>query len=203
MYVPKRFTNDNVLQSFELIRNNPLATVITCHPDGPFISHLPLVLEIEDDRMVLYGHLARANPHAALLSQSELTAVFMGPHTYITPDWYAVEDVPTWNYMTVHVRGKAQMISDFDGIIECLKKLTDHMEKDRSPRWEFSVPPDLQPGVLEKHIVGFRVEVEKEMTKFKLSQNRSDADFKGILEGLSAQSDDMSAAILKQMKALR
>jgi transcriptional regulator len=203
MYLPKRFTNENVLESLELIRNHPLATLITCHSTGPFLSHLPLVLEIEDERMVLYGHLARANPHAKLLPNSESTMVFMGPQAYISPVWYAQNDVPTWNYMTVHVRGVAEMIEDEQGIVECLKKLTEVMEAPRNPRWEFWVPEDLQDGQLQKHIVGFKMEVTSLQAKFKLSQNRSKEDFDGVLQGLATQSDDMSKAILKYMKNLR
>lgn len=203
MYIPKANLNDDPIETQDLIRKYPLATLITCHAQGPFISHLPLVLEIEEDRMVLYGHLARANPHADLLPRSKITAVFMGPHGYITPTWYAKEDVPTWNYMTVHAHGTVEMMEEDAGIVLCLKKLTDLMESNRSPAWKLSIPEDLQENPLSKHILGFKIQIEKIEAKFKLSQNRSDADFHGVLAGLSRQQDDLSRTLAQHMKNAR
>jgi transcriptional regulator len=100
MYLPPKFKNENQTEIIEIIEKYPLATIIS---PGPFISHLPLVIDPSSRDMILLGHLARANPHWKVLKDSQVTAVFHGPNTYITPKWYVVNNVPTWNYAVVHI----------------------------------------------------------------------------------------------------
>ncbi len=150
--------------------------------------------------MELVGHLARANPHSRALADHQATVIFQGPHTYITPVWYAQNDVPTWNYLTVHVTGRVDLIQDYEGIIVCLKDLAAQVEQYWPSGWEFFIPEDLSTGELEKNIVGFRIKVEEISFKKKLSQNRSAKDFSGILSGLAERTDENSLAILNEMK---
>ena len=206
MYLPKRFENGDIELSFDLMKRNPFATVISVGESGePFVSHLPLVAERENDRLVLYGHLARANPHAKLLERSGgVYVIFHGPHAYITPKWYVENDVPTWNYAVVHVRGACTMIADFKGITECLKKLTAHIEGGNPDGWKFWLPEDLSdPAVVEKSIVGFRIHAESIQSKLKLNQNRSEADREGVITGLKERRDDLSRGVLELMENLR
>lgn len=162
----------------------PLATLITTGENGPFISHLPLIVEDEKDGLWLYGHLARANPHVRSLDRAEVYAIFHGPNAYVTPLWYAENDVPTWNYAVVHVQGECEMIPDRQGIEVCLRKLSAHMERGER-KWEFWVPEDLA-GNLEKRISAFKIKVESLQAKFKLGQQRSAEDRKGVEAGLRA-----------------
>ncbi|MBS1968822.1 MAG: FMN-binding negative transcriptional regulator [Bdellovibrionales bacterium] len=200
MYVPTRFSNKDAGQSLDLIRQYPFATVFTVQGGMPFVSHLPLVLETHGDEMFLLGHLARANPHAKTIGQSDAYVIFHGPHQYITPVWYKENDVPTWNYAVVHITGSCELIEDTKNITECIEKLTNHMESGRSPRWDFWVPEDLQDEALSKHIAGFKIRVKSLQGKFKLSQNRSPEDRDGVMQGLQDQGDEMSLAILEMMK---
>jgi transcriptional regulator len=81
-----------------IIEKNPLATIITCEQNEPFISHLPLVLEENEEKdLFLIGHMARPNQHWKKIAASTSTIVFHGPNAYITPKWYEQNDVPTWN----------------------------------------------------------------------------------------------------------
>lgn len=205
MYLPKRFNNDDIEKSLQLIRNFPLATLISVGTNQtPYISHLPLVIESDANRnsFTLFGHLARANPHLQLLNQQKVYAIFHGPQAYITPRWYAENDVPTWNYAVVHAQGPCQLIEDVPGILNCLKKLTQQIEGQKPSGWEFWLPEDLQPGTLEKHIAGFQIQVETLQAKFKMSQNRSEADRQGVIQGLSQLEDDRSKEVLELMQAL-
>ena len=102
MYLPKRFKNGDLQKSISIIEKYPLETVISVTEAGPFVSHLPLVAENQESQLTLYGHLARANPHWKLLDRRDVYVVFNGPNAYITPTWYAENDVPTWNYAVVH-----------------------------------------------------------------------------------------------------
>ncbi len=230
MYLPARFKNENSEQTFELIRNYPLATVISVNDSSPLISHLPLVIERESfaakgptsadsSTFTLIGHLARANPHSRLLDSQTVTAIFHGPQAYITPRWYAENDVPTWNYAVVHAVGTVTLIEDDAGIVDALKALTAHVERTRqststeatephSEAWDFWLPPDLQAAPdsnarspLASAIVAFRIDVTQVQTKFKLSQNRSVLDRQGVIKGLEHRGDAQSLALAHLMKS--
>lgn len=199
MYLPKRFENSNLEQALAVMRASPLATLVSVDADQqPFVSHLPLIVERHGESLVLVGHLARANPHWKLLANSVATAIFHGPNAYITPKWYAENDVPTWNYAVVHARGRTTLIADRAGVIGCLEKLTAVVETG-ADRWQFWIPDDLAKGV-ERHIVGFEMHVESLLSKFKLSQNRSEADRVGVMRGLSARADAGSRGVMDLMK---
>lgn len=183
MYTPPKFRPENPAATLDLMRSYPLATLISIVGSQPMVSHLPLVIEQENGASVAYGHLARANPHASLLGGREVYAIFHGPNAYITPQWYEENDVPTWNYAVVHLKGKCQLLERFSEIESCLRKLSLAMEGKTG--WEFWLPEDLSdPKVVEKSIVGFRVEITELTTKFKLSQNRSAEDRKRVILGL-------------------
>ncbi len=202
MYNPQLFKSDDTTEAFDLMDQNPFATVITVVDGKPFVSHLPLTPKKVEDKIELIGHLARANPHWKSFANSQATVILHGPHTYITPKWYAENDVPTWNYSTAHVTGKIELIESHDGIVECLKELTVHVERHWTSGWEFFIPDDLKGDILPKSIVGFRVKVDKITFKKKLSQNRSPADRAGVLKGLESRGDDNSRSILTEMKKL-
>jgi transcriptional regulator len=195
LYLPRRFENTDVEKSLEVIRAAPLATLISQNAQlEPFISHIPLVAVQEGETIVLYGHLAKANPHAQLLQDKKIYAIFHGPEAYITPRWYTEHDVPTWNYAVVHIQGQVQELPDRAGVLQCLEKLTAHVD----PEWRFELPEDLQAP--ERFIVGFRITVESMKSKFKMGQNRSAADQKGVIHGLEKNGDDRSLAVMEYMK---
>jgi transcriptional regulator len=204
MYVPPKFKVDDHAASLELMRRYPLATLISSSgSEGSFVSHLPLIAETSPEGITLVGHLARANPHWKHFSKGSLTAVFCGPNAYITPHWYKVNDVPTWNYAVVHAVGRAEIIESYDGIIDCLKKLSDHMNQSSQVPWEFWLPEDLNSREsLPRAIVGFRVSVQSLVAKFKLSQNRSTEDREGVRHGLSQRDDDQSRQLLELMNQI-
>ncbi len=200
VYLPKSFENVDVERSLGLMRAAPLATIISVDEEQhPFISHLPLIAEQVGNRLVLVGHLARANAHSQLLGGAEATAIFHGPNAYITPTWYTENNVPTWNYAVVHARGRVALIQDRAGIVRCLEKLTAVVES--AGGWQFWIPDDLAT-TLERHIVGFELEVDGLSAKFKVSQNRSSADRAGVIRGLEARPDAGSHGVLALMREL-
>ncbi len=203
MYTPPKFRAEKSNEATELMDQYPFAMVISHTGAQPFISHLPLTVEHAGDKLVLIGHLARANPHWKLLSRHPVTVVFQGAHTFITPKWYAENDVPTWNYSVAHVTGRVELIESFEGIMDCLKKLTKHVERHWPSGWDFYIPDDLtDPKALSRNIVGFRIHVDEINFKKKLSQNRSAADREGVLKGLRARTDDNSRSVLADMLKL-
>jgi transcriptional regulator len=202
MYLPTRFDCQDKVAIRSIIENNPLATIITCEQNEPFISHLPLVLEENEEKdWILVGHMARPNQHWKKIAGSTSTIIFHGPNAYITPKWYEHNDVPTWNYATIHLKGVTTLISDTNGIELCLKKLSDVSEKNSSDPWDFWIPDDLSgTSQLSSAIVGFKISITEVKAKFKLSQNRSPKDLEGILKGLEARQDAKSSEIAKLMR---
>ncbi len=202
IYNPSKFKVHETTEHFQFIEQNPFATVISSTQDSPFVSHLPLTPILIDEQMVIIGHLAKANPHWKLLDNTPTTIIFHGSHTYITPKWYAQDDVPTWNYSVLHAKGSIELIQDESGLIDCLKSLTSHTEKIWPSGWDFYIPEDLSGDLLTKSIVGFKMKVASIEFKKKLSQNRSAKDRKGIFQGLSLRSDEQSLKVLSDMKKL-
>ncbi len=200
MYLPKRFENENFDESVELIRRHPLATIISLTEQGPFVSHIPLVLEKNPEGLSLIGHLARGNPHWKLLDNKSVYVIFHGPNAYMTPKWYEKNDVPTWSYAVVHINGTSSLIQDLAGIMTCLKKLSDAAEGDSKDPWKFWIPDDLAaPGVIERSIVGFEIRISDIKSKFKLNQTVSKASIDGCVHSLLSQSNDMNTELAKMM----
>ena len=202
MYTNAHTKADSDLEgAFKLIEYYPFGTLISINNGQPVISHLPLTpIQIgsfeKPTDLQLIGHLARANPHSKILANGPVTVAFMGGHAYITPKWYAENDVPTWNYSAIHVTARVELIEEYDGLIDCLKTLSAHAEKQWPSGWEFFLPDDLSPRrVLEKSIVGFRLHVETLNFKKKLGLNRSLADQLGVAEGLKSRPDSESHAV--------
>lgn len=119
MYNPQLFKSADIDEAFELMDRNPFATVITVSDGKPLASHLSLTPKKVGNQIELIGHLARANPHWKTFEDSRATVIFHGPHTYITPTWYAENDVPTWNYSIVHIAGKIELVESHQGIVDC------------------------------------------------------------------------------------
>jgi transcriptional regulator len=184
MYVPPAFAADRDT-ALAIIEAHGFATVITAGDDGPFASHLPLILDA--DRTHLIGHMARANPQWHDLERAPVLAVFHGPHAYVSPTWYAPrpDAVPTWNYVAVHVRGRAR-VHDGDASIAALAALTARHEPAGYP-----LDADAMAR-LSRAIVAFTIDLDEVSAKLKLSQNRSPADHGAVIDHLAA-SDDAGA----------
>lgn len=203
MYNPERYvaknSNENII---EFVQKFPFATVNSVYGGESSISHLPLVINQNHEKLQLIGHMAKMNPQWKTFKSSQVTAIFHGPHTYITPMWYAENDVPTWNYSVAHLIGTAELIESESGIIECLKDLSTQTEMAYPSGWDFFIPDDLSGDVLTKAIIGFKINIEKIEFKKKLSQNKTDADRIGIMAGLKMRTDEQSRWVLNDMKKI-
>ncbi len=203
IYLSKRFQNENVDHSLRLIEEFPLATLVSINDSAPFFSHIPLVVETDSDKIHLVGHIAKGNPHWKLMNDQPIHVIFNGPNEYVSPKWYVENDVPTWNYAVVHIEGQVSLIENLEGILGCLKKLSKSSEAKSQDPWEFWIPEDLAgPGVIEKSIVGFKIEVKSLKAKFKLNQSRSEGDLHGVIKGLEAKNTDSGRKVASLMKTI-
>ncbi len=95
--------------------------------------------------------------------------------------------VPTWNYVVVQARGPLRVVDDARWLHALVQRLTDTHEARRAQPWAVSdAPPDYVEQML-RAIVGIEIPVQRLEGKFKLSQNRSDADRLGVADGLAAE----------------
>lgn len=202
MYIPSSFQELNADRIDALVRDHDFASLISVSGDVPVVTQVPLLWDRAT--MTLSGHLASANPHAALLLEgTKVMAVFHGPHGYVSPTWYkdenpAVPNVPTWNYATVHMHGRVRRIDDAEGKFALVQALTRAYEGDHTDSWRPA--PAAGSEVRMRAIVGFRIAVEQIEAKFKLSQNRSAADRASVIASLEERGGDHDRAMADWMR---
>lgn len=201
MYNPPLFREDGLEAQHGLIRAHPLGLLITQGPDGLFASPLPFLLDAAaSPRGTLRGHLARANPHVRDLGDGDALVVFQGAEGYVTPSWYETKRetgkvVPTWNYAMVQVRGRPRLVEDREWLARHVADLTDRQEAGRAAPWAVSDAPERFVAGQLKGIVGVEVAIGRIEGKWKVSQNRPEADRAGVIDGLTAQGDAASLAM--------
>ena len=174
MYNPSRFAISDLSLAQQLIAEHPLALLIGPDADQQsFVSHIPLSVIEDEQGWLLEGHMARANPHWNWLSQqSTALAVFSGPSAYVSPSHYEdLQQVPTWNYLALHVYGSLSLIDEPPAKDALLKRLIARHEPAYAAQWR-GLPEEYRQKMLQA-IVGFHLRVTRWEGKFKLSQNRS------------------------------
>jgi len=144
--------------------------------DGPpLLSHVPFLIA-EDGRSAEL-HLVRSNPIARLDAPLPARLAVTGPHGYVSPDWYEVDDqVPTWNYVAVHLTGRLEKLPQAE-LPALLERLSDRFETALAPKPAWAMDK-MRPETLEKmlrQIVPYRLHIEEVESTFKLSQNKPDA----------------------------
>ena len=202
MYLPSHFEQHDTEALRALMREHPLATLVSLQADGPTADHVPL--EFDAATRTLRGHVARANPLWRVAGGQAVLAVFCGPQTYITPSWYASKAathkvVPTWNYTVVHSRGTLQVIEDAPWLHDLVSRLTRHHESPRAQPWAVSDAPDDYVQPMLRAIVGIQIPVDRLVGKWKVSQNRSAADRQGVAQGLALEAQDPQAAAMARL----
>jgi transcriptional regulator len=161
------------------------------HEEGssPVATHLPLVVKDEGPHGILEGHFARANRHWQTHAGCETLAVFSGPHTYVSPTFYDDPlSVPTWNYIAVHAYGPLELIDDEPGKDAVLTGLMQVHEPAMIESWR-NMPVSFRSSMLAG-IVAFRIPILHIEGKFKISQNRSQAERRTIQNAHASGSPD-------------
>lgn len=190
MYQPSAFREERLEILHDLIRAHPLATLITSGADGLIANLVPFILVDTGAKGTLRAHIARANDQvAALRAEAETLVVFQGPEAYITPSWYASKRehgrvVPTWNYVVVQVRGTPHLVDDTAWVKAQIGTLTHTQENNRAEPWHVTDAPAAFIEAQLAAIVGVEIPISAIEGKWKVSQNRSVADRKGVHDGL-------------------
>lgn len=206
MYLPPAFREDDPKTQFELIRASPLGLLITHGSLGLVANSIPfIVYPDEGGHGVLRAHIARANAQWKELAASpECLVVFRGPDSYVTPNWYPTKAdthqvVPTWNYATVHVWGRAEIMETPEWLRRQIGDLTHAMEAGFPKPWSVAEAPAEFIATQLKAIVGIEIRISRTEGKWKMSQNRNAADRAGVVEGLRATGDETQRKVADEV----
>lgn len=208
MYVPKFNEEKDLSILHSLVKSKPLGAWTTISDGEIAINHIPFVLhENQGELGTLVGHVARSNNiYQTFARDVDSVVVFQGHQAYITPSWYPSKHkhgkaVPTWNYVVVHAHGIPKKNEDPEWLLQHLNELTDIHENEQTQPWKISDAPDEFIEKLAEAIVGIEIPITKLTGKWKLGQNRPEADKLGTIAGLKSRVDSEShglASLLSQ-----
>jgi transcriptional regulator len=202
MYIPSHYAEQHANHLHALIETYPLGTWIVPSETIPLINHIPFLLDAEHN--LLLGHVARANP-VWQATRNSVVVIFHGPQGYVSPSWYPSKQehhraVPTWNYAVAHVHGTFEPIQDPEWLLQHVSQLSQKHEATQPKPWRISDAPCDYIDKMLTAIVGIKIHIERIEGKFKLGQNRSDADRAGAVRGLNGTPRASDTALADWMK---
>jgi len=193
-YPPPIHQDHDINHMIEVIKTYPLATVISVHDNQPLITHLPLIYENKK----LIGHIDINNPQAKLLADGNpVTLIFSGPQCYISPSIYTTPQLPTWNYIKVHLKGKVNTNTDKKALKQSLISMTEFLEAPDHKYILNAENPRLDKNL--DYIVMFEIEITHWEGKFKLSQNKKPKDIKAAREQLVSANKESITQFLNKV----
>lgn len=188
MYIPPSFKIEDQQEINQFIKTNNFGTLISTVEGKYFATHLPFLLQSQENGTFLTGHMARANPQWKSLQNQEVLVIFQGPHAYISSSWYSRENVkhpdvvvPTWNYTAVHVYGTFRITDDVEEMKKNMQDQIRFYEPD-----SYLLNNDSIYEHLFKAIVGFHIDVTRIEAKYKINQKDDEATRQGIIDALLA-----------------
>lgn len=200
MYTPLAFIQSASSETAALIDAYPFCVLACASGDEMQTVQLPL-LRVSEGITKLAGHIARANPLAALALGKDVTALFTGPHAYISPSWYqSAPNVPTWNYASVIIKGVFRIVEDDTAIARQMRTLSDRFENEQENPWDFDALPDDYRAKMLAAIVPFEIEVTEVISKSKMSQNKPREDVEGVIVQLEDGGSDLELATALEMQ---
>jgi transcriptional regulator len=207
LYNPRWFKEDRLEFLQAEMQRLSFGTLVTNASSGILASHVPMMLDLSTGgNGSLYGHVSRGNSQwRDTPSGSEGLAIFLGPDAYITPRWYQTkkEDgkvVPTWNYTAIHARGPVTFFEDSERLRVAVTNLTRHHESTAEDPWEVRDAPGPYIDAQLKTIVGFEMPITSIEGKWKMSQNRSEADREGVIAGLDERNAPLDSDVSNEMR---
>ena len=199
MYIPKLNLATDRDEIVAFMKQFSFATIITAKENLPIATHLPFLVNVKDNSVVLTSHFAKANEHWADIENNKVLVIFSEPHAYISPKNYdKVLNVPTWNYISVHAYGEGKLITETQKTFKILEATIDNYETAYRQQWDNF--PEEYKTKMAKGIVAFEILVTDLQAKKKLSQNRSNTEKQKIIDSLSKSNDTNEQIIAAYMK---
>ena len=200
MYIPRRYEEKDREKVFQFIREYSFGILISVKDGLPMGTHIPLLLgKNTAGEDTLTGHISIGNEQKyALTDGARVLAIFSGPHAYVSPRWYTQMNVPTWDYISVHVYGTVRIMEGKE-LRTALGHLVDNYERD--------LPRPVTMGEMSEKmlhdnirgILGFEIRVDEIQAAYKLSQNRDEKSYHSVIDHLD-QGDELARKIASEMK---
>ncbi|WP_395077870.1 FMN-binding negative transcriptional regulator [Flavobacterium sp.] len=200
MYIPDIYKNENQEEIKNFIHDNGFAILVNQTNGKLWATHIPLLLEEDNDgKSILVGHISRENPQGeSFKTNTNILAIFSGPHSYISSSWYDHENVPTWNYTAVHVYGNIKILN-LEESINSLKNLVDKYEiNSKNPvRVEDMSKETMRQAI---GIIAFEIEIISIDAVKKMSQNRDTKNYENIILELEKTGNVIDKQVAQEMK---
>jgi len=199
MYIPQHYKNENIEEVKDFLSKNSFGILVNQIDGKPWATHIPL--ELDNDKNgndVLVGHIAKANPQWKNFKETrQVLCIFNGPHSYISSSWYKEEEVPTWNYIAVHVYGTIEILDD-EAILASMHRLVNKYEA--NSKYPISIDNLSKKTMRQiKGVVGFQIKIDKIKAAYKLSQGR-EHDHPMIISELEEQKTSVGNEMARLMK---
>ena len=198
MYIPNHYKEEDKSKLLDFIRGNSFGILIS---GGEKLhgTHLPFLVEEKGTEIILVSHMAKANPQWNKFNETnELLVIFTGPHGYVSPSNYEkVQNVPTWNYVAVHVYGKAKIVEGEEASLSVLEKTIHNYEKAYFKQWE-QLSSDYKVKMI-KGIVAFEITVSKLEGKYKLSQNKTKNEQENVIRSFDKEKNPVAELMKKNL----
>lgn len=199
MYIPTINQVTDLDEIIEFIQKFSFGTIISSVQGRQVATHLPFVSLLKDNKVILRAHFAKANEHWKYLSVQENLLIFQEPHAYISPKHYEKEqNVPTWNYITIHLYGKARIVDTLEETQAILEESINFFEKEYTAQWE-GLSETYKTNMMQG-IVAFEIVVSEIQAKKKISQNRSEKEQEQIAQALSKSTSTNEINLASYMK---
>ena len=202
MLITNSFKFNDQSEQIAFMKRYSFATIITSYNNLPIATQLPFIVNEINGKVLISGHFAQANEQVKYIEQYTSLIIFTEPHAYISPSHYEKhESVPTWDYISVHAYGKANIISDEEAKEQALKEMILYYEKEYLLQWD-SLSEKFKQGMM-RGIVAFEIEVSNLQGKKKLSQNKSEQERKNIVSHLENSNSAVERELAPFIKNLK
>lgn len=198
MYIPKQYQGKSRNDAITFIQRYNFGIIVSSAGTRPIATHLPFTVMEKGNQLLLFSHFARANEQLNQLNDQEVLIIFSEPHAYISPRFYnKKENVPTWNYLSVHAYGKVRLLHKESEKMEVLERMILDLEPDYKKQWD-DLSGKYKSG-MSRGIVAFEIKVEELQYKEKLSQNKKEQERQNIIDAFSQSQHDHEREIAKYM----
>jgi len=202
MLISNSFKFDDQSEQIAFMKRYSFATIITSYNNLPIATQLPFIVNEVNGKVVISGHFAQTNEQVKYIEQYTSLIIFTEPHAYISPSHYEKhESVPTWDYISVHAYGKANIINDEEAKEQALKEMILYYEKEYLVQWD-SLTEKFKRGMMQG-IVAFEMNISNLQGKKKLSQNKSEQERKNIVSHLENSNNAVERELAPFIKNLK
>ncbi len=196
LYPPGHHQCNDIEKLIDVIRHFPLGMIVSVSEGKPLITHTPIIYDETTERLVT--HIDANNPQVQTLAKGgKISVVFKGPDCYISPSIYSTKQLPTWNYIIVHLEGKVLPIEDPLQIKEFMVRMTDYLEGPEA-KFQLALDDPRMEGLIP-YIKVFEIEITQWEGKFKLSQDKNEQDYELAKQRLLVRSRTQDESLIKKL----